>query len=203
MLASAQLHAADVDVVVTGPDGHGVRGIVIVAESAIAVGQRESRTAVMDQRNLQFVPDILVVQTGTAVDFPNSDQVKHQVYSFSGAKSFKLSLYAGHEYPPIVFDRAGLVTLGCNIHDNMIGYIYVTDSPYFGRTDASGHLLLHDLPRGSYTLVAWHSQIHDAPGGKLEQPLAVADATVAAAFHLKRAVKTEVHPMENMRWADY
>ncbi len=82
---------------------------------------RPGQKAIMDQRNLAFVPDVLVVQTGTAVDFPNSDQVRHQVYSFSDAKTFQLALYAGRAHAPVVFNRAGLVTLGCNIHDSMLG----------------------------------------------------------------------------------
>ena len=91
---------------------------------------------------------ILVIHTGTPVDFPNSDNVADQVYSFSPAKRFQLSLYRGHVYPPLIFDQGGLVVLGCNIHDNMLGYIYVTPSPYFGKTGVSGTLRLDGLPGG-------------------------------------------------------
>jgi plastocyanin len=145
--------AAELRVSVLDNKGHGVAGIVIVAESATAPpAKHAAHVEVMDQHHMQFVPNILVIQTGSAVDFPNSDQIEHQVYSFSPTKSFQLSLYAGHKYPPIVFDRPGLVTVGCNIHDFMIGYIYVTNSAFFGRTDADGQLQLHSLPAGSYTL---------------------------------------------------
>ena len=93
--------------------------------------------AIMDQVNLAFVPDVLVIPVHSTVQFPNSDAVSHQVYSFSSARQFQLPLYRGKPYPPVTFDQPGIVTLGCNIHDNMLAYIVVTAAPFFGRTDAA------------------------------------------------------------------
>ncbi|HET8698994.1 MAG TPA: methylamine utilization protein [Gammaproteobacteria bacterium] len=112
-------------------------------------------TAVMDQSHKAFVPHVLVVQTGTHVDFPNNDTVSHHVYSFSEAKSFELPLYKGDHYPPLVFDNAGVVVLGCNMHDDMLGYIVVVDTPYFALTDRSGKAHLPALPAGHYTVRVW------------------------------------------------
>jgi plastocyanin len=110
------LAAAELTISVLDPSGHGVAGVVLVAEPEAAVaGKHPARTTIMDQQNMQFVPNIVVVQTGGGVEFPNSDQIEHQVYSFSAAKTFQLSLYAGHKYPPVIFDRPGLVVVGCNI----------------------------------------------------------------------------------------
>ena len=92
----------------------------------------------MDQVNLAFAPDVLVIPVHSTVQFPNSDAISHQVYSFSSARHFQLPLYRGKPYPPVQFDQPGVVTLGCNIHDNMIAYMLVTDAPFFGRTDALG-----------------------------------------------------------------
>ena len=158
----------------------------------------------MDQRNLMFSPEVLVVRTGTAVDFPNSDQVRHMVYSFSGAKVFQLPLYAGHTQPPVVFEKPGLVTLGCNIHDNMLGYIYVTDSPWYGRTGSDGTLVLHELPAGSYTLRLWHPLLAES-GPQLEQRITLADGLAAAAsFQLTRALRQPLmHHGANKKWLDY
>jgi len=108
----------------------------------------------MAQRDKAFVPTLLVVQTGTPVSFPNFDTVRHHVYSFSPTKPFELKLYAGTPVAPVVFDRAGTATLGCNIHDRMLGYIHVVDTPYFGQTDAQGRVTL-DLPEGSHRLRVW------------------------------------------------
>jgi plastocyanin len=202
---SSRAAAADLSVAVLDSAGHSVAGIVIIAESDTAQPDKHAaRAAIMDQQHMQFVPRILVIQTGTAVDFPNSDQIQHQVYSFSEPKRFKLSLYAGHKYPPIVFDRPGLVTLGCNIHDGMIGYIYVTNSAFFGRSDDAGALQLHGLPAGSYTLTAWHPQIQEPGGSSLQLHLAVTEnGAPAQVFHLTRPLRVESTHSGDSRWTDY
>jgi hypothetical protein len=158
----------------------------------------------MDQRDLSFVPDVLVVRTGTAVEFPNSDKVRHQVYSFSGAKSFKLALYAGRAHPPVTFDRPGLVTLGCNIHDGMIGHIVVTDSPWFGRSDASGRMTFSALPEGSYTVRIWHARIADS-ASQLERPVQASDGrSEPVIFQLAKKLKPAQHNHgTDQRWDDY
>ena len=197
--------AAELPVTVLQPDGLPMAGAIVVAEPAVAAPKgRGPLQATMDQRDLAFVPDVLVVRTGTAVDFPNSDKVRHQVYSFSGAKSFKLALYAGREHPPVVFDKAGLVTLGCNIHDGMIGHILVTDSPWFGRTDDQGRITLQALPEGGYTVRVWHPRIADAPA-QLERTVQVGESRgEAATFQLTRKLKPALHNHgTDQRWDDY
>jgi plastocyanin len=197
--------AADLSVSVLDSAGHGVAGIVIIAESDSASPDKHlPRTAIMDQQAMQFVPRILVIQTGTGVDFPNSDQIQHQVYSFSAPKTFKLSLYAGHKYPPVVFDRPGLVTLGCNIHDGMIGYIYVTDSPYFGRSDDAGQLQLHGLPVGNYTLTASHPQMQEPGGNPAPLRVTLTDNNhPTPVFHLSRPLRSDATHAGDKRWTDY
>lgn len=142
-------------------DGQGPVADAVVslhrAGSAPAAAQ-----AVMDQRDSAFVPGVLPVQVGTTVSFPNSDTVQHQVYSFSPAKPFELPLYAGTPLAPVTFDRAGVVVVGCNIHDWMIGHIVVLDTPHFAKTDASGVARI-ELPAGSYQLQAWHARQATAP----------------------------------------
>jgi plastocyanin len=199
------LAAAELTISVLDPSGHGVAGVVLVAEPEAAVaGKHPARTTIMDQQNMQFVPNIVVVQTGGGVEFPNSDQIEHQVYSFSAAKTFQLSLYAGHKYPPVIFDRPGLVVVGCNIHDHMIGYIYVTDSPYFGRSNDSGQLSLHDLPAGNYRLTAWHPRMQEPDSSSLQMPQAVIDGSAnTAVFHLTHALKPSTAHSADKRWADY
>lgn len=109
----------------------------------------------MDQKNRQFVPRLLVIQTGTAVNFPNSDNVRHQVYSFSPSRKFQLPLYEGTPAQPIVFDKAGVVALGCNIHDRMSARIVVVDTPHFA-ISAKGHAELPELPAGGYDVRVWY-----------------------------------------------
>ena len=121
------------------------------------------RRAVMDQKNRIFVPHVLPVQTGTAVEFPNSDDIRHQVYSFSTAKTFQLPLYTGTPSKPIVFDKAGVASLGCNIHDRMSAYIVVVDTPHFGVTGKEGRVTLSNLSAGKYVENIWHSELSADP----------------------------------------
>jgi plastocyanin len=136
-------------------------------------------TAVMDQRDSTFVPGVLPVQVGTAVSFPNSDQVQHQVYSFSTPKPFELPLYAGTPRAPILFDQPGVVVVGCNIHDWMIGYIVVLDTPHFGKSGAEGTVRV-SAPPGRYTLRVWHPRL-DAP---VERPVELGEGRATLAMTL-------------------
>ncbi len=120
---------------------------------------------IMDQINSEFVPRQLVVTRGSEVSFPNSDVTRHQVYSFSPTKRFELPLYSGTPPDPVRFDSAGVVTLGCNIHDAMIGYIVVVDSDHWSQTGDDGVARLQGLPEGDYRLRIWHERIAAEPEG--------------------------------------
>lgn len=128
---------------------------VIVFDPLDATPAPSHDAAVIDQVNKKFVPRVSVVRTGTAITFPNSDRIRHQVYSFSHANTFTLKLYAGSPRTAVIFDRPGLVVLGCNIHDNMLAYVGVVDSPYFAKLGDSGTATLN-LPAGRYRLRVWH-----------------------------------------------
>lgn len=119
-----------------------------------------NKIKIMDQVNTQFLPHILAIQKDTQVRFPNSDSIKHHVYSFSQAKTFELQLYKELQADPLLFSNLGVVELGCNIHDWMLGYIFVVDTPYFGKTDIQGKVVL-DLPDGEYQLDVWHPRVQD------------------------------------------
>jgi plastocyanin len=112
--------------------------------------------AVIDQRQREFVPYVTVVQQGTQIRFPNSDHIRHHVYSFSPIKRFDLQLYKGTTAAPITFDQAGVAVLGCNIHDWMLAYVKVVDTPYFGQSTAKGVVHLSNIPAGRYELHIWH-----------------------------------------------
>lgn len=133
-----------------------------ISDSGIA--SAVTTTAIMDQINKQFVPYNLPVQAGTLVSFPNKDNIKHHVYSFSPAKRFELKLYAGANAEPVKFDRPGIVAMGCNIHDWMLGYIYVLDTPYFAKTDNNGTLSIRNLPEDNHYIVSvWHPRLKGNP----------------------------------------
>lgn len=116
----------------------------------------DDRVYIMDQINKEFDPHVLVVPVNSLVSFPNSDDIRHHVYSFSSAKTFELKLYAGKPKSPIRFDQEGVVVMGCNIHDSMIGYIYVSTHKNIYMSNEKGEVMLaHTLPVNS-TLQVWH-----------------------------------------------
>lgn len=184
VLMSVAGSAAAVQVQVNVDDGKKtlLADAVVSAHRLDAVVPVPVGKGIMDQRYSQFAPGVLAITVGSLVVFPNSDNIRHQVYSFSPAKTFDLPLYAGTPAAPVRFDTAGVVPIGCNIHDWMIGYIVVLDTPYFAKTDASGHAALA-LPPGKYRLRTWHPRLAGEPP---EETLTVVDAPIAArAVHLK------------------
>ena len=141
-----------------------------MANAVVSVDSARPATPVsaeIYQKDRAFHPHVLVVPVGSSVDFPNRDNTQHHVYSFSPAKTFNIELYADRPAAPIVFDKPGIVELGCNIHDHMQGFVVVTDTAATGRTDASGKvtLSLDALPsegsQGTVTLEIWHPRLPD------------------------------------------
>jgi len=148
--------------------------------------------AVMDQVNEAFTPDLLVVPLGSTVSFPNSDTVSHEVYSFSPAHPFQLPLYRGKPYPPQRFDKIGLVTLGCNIHDFMMAYIMVTDAAFYGRADAQGTWSA-EVPAGRYRIEVWHPRLNASAPPAREIVVSGADR---AAISIRLAERLRPAPLE-------
>lgn len=161
LLHGACTPAANLSVSVKLPDGRPLADAVVTVQS---IGKKLAPAtpihAVMDQMHRMFDPEVLVIPLGSSVSFPNSDSVSHQIYSFSPARRFQLPLYRGKPYPPVLFDRVGVVILGCNIHDWMIGYIDVTDAPFYGITNTQGTWTA-DVPAGHYEISIWHPRMHE------------------------------------------
>ena len=142
-------------------DGEPVDNGVLLFEPQFEVDEHQMPhqvPAIMNQIDKQFEPHVLVVKAGTEVTFPNADNLFHHVYSFSPTKQFELKLYKEFTAKPLRFENAGIVDIGCNIHDWMLGYIVVSDSPYFGKTDNEGQSSI-SLPHGEYTVRFWHPQV--------------------------------------------
>lgn len=129
--------------------------VVVYAEPGPRQGAGGCDQGGRDRTERQEIPArVTVVQSGSSISFPNHDSVRHHVYSFSPARTFELKLYAGTPAAPVLFDKAGSVVLGCNIHDPMIAFVQVVDTPWFGKTDATGRVRLEGLPAGDYRLKA-------------------------------------------------
>jgi plastocyanin len=193
---SGTIRAADLSVRVVDRRGQALGAVVVTAspDSGIVRPAGGPGHAVMDQKDRAFVPGVLAIAVGTSVDFPNSDSVSHQVYSFSPAKRFQLPLYKGQSHQPILFDKPGLVVLGCNIHDQMVGYIYVTSAPFFGTTQADGSAKLQGLAAGKYKLNIWSPLITDAPE-TLTMSVQIEEGNAAGVkFQLTRDLRARPEP---------
>ncbi len=153
--------------------------VAFVPESGPRIAKGSS--AEIEQRERQFAPRVTVVQTGTAVSFPNRDTVRHHVYSFSQAKAFELKLYIGTPAEPVVFDKPGTVVLGCNIHDQMVAWVHVVETPWFARS-TGGTARVAEVPAGSYRLQVWHPRW---PDGKLPHVQDVRVGSTATALTVR------------------
>ena len=155
--------AADVNVAVANAAGAPLADAVVMLEPVGAhLPVRPMANVQIAQHDLQFSPAVSVVTVGTPVLFPNRDSVRHHVYSYSAAKTFQIKLYAGVPHTPIVFDKPGVAVLGCNIHDGMIAWVVVTDTPLWARSAADGRAHVADVPPGSYRLHVWHASLTEA-----------------------------------------
>lgn len=174
-----------VQVTVTDDQGKVLPEAVVFLDSADARAAFKPLVGVeVAQAAKQFIPTVAVVTVGSQVSFPNRDTVRHHVYSFSPAKTFDLKLYTGTPANPVLFDRPGVVVLGCNIHDRMISWILVLETPYFGKTQPSGLVTLPDVPPGTYQLKVWHAGLPVGTPAQ-ERSLTVGAATTAAVVSLR------------------
>jgi plastocyanin len=197
--------AGTIEVTVLDRDGNPVPDVAVFVEATEHPGYPATTKAiaVMDQYDRRFVPHLLVVQTGTSVEFPNSDTIAHHVYSFSHPNHFKLPIYKGDAHPPVTFDDSGIVILGCNIHDNMLGYILVVDTPAFAKTDADGRAVLDTGLTGDGSVSVWSPRIRDDLDA-LKVAVRADDAPAALTVQLAKSLRP-AHPddSETLSWSEY
>lgn len=177
--------ATNIGAVVVDDKGKPLKDAVITVHVPSTKKVQKPGRKVMDQINKEYVPHVLVVEKGTPVYFPNKDDIRHHVYSFSRAKKFELPLYKGTPAKPIVFDKTGVVKLGCNIHDWMLGYIYVVDTPYYAISDDNGRVKISDIPAGEAKIMVWHSRMKGKPEKTIKQIHLSAGDTASVEFQLK------------------
>jgi plastocyanin len=147
----------------------------------------------MAQKDMSFVPFVLVVPAGAEVAFPNLDPILHHVYSFSPAKPFELKLYGRDETRVVKFDKPGLVSVGCNIHDDMTGFIRVVDTPYAAKTNAQGEATVNGLPAGGARVTLWHPYLK-APRGEMVRAVSIPATGV---LRLAQAMDLRAAPMKH------
>ncbi|NYE60275.1 plastocyanin [Duganella sp. 1224] len=171
LMGATHAGATGVAVQVQDATGKALPDTVIYIEPESGAAPARPASAVIEQKGLKFLPLVTVVQTGATINFPNNDKVRHHIYSFSPAHKFDQKLYSGQAASPQVFDKAGTVVLGCNIHDKMIAYVKVVDTPYFAKTDGAGAARIELPAGGKYVVKAWH--YNTVGGATPEQTLTV------------------------------
>ncbi len=190
--------AASVEVRVLDRTGKPVPDVVVTLNDQRRATAAEARnlSMTMDQVNMRFVPELLVAPVGAKVAFRNSDTVSHQVYSFSPAKPFQLSLYRGSGNPPVLFDKPGLVVLGCNIHDEMVAYIFVTAAPLYGKTDARGRIAWNNANDGPAMVAIWSPLLADADAGSRQITVSGSsqETPQVVEFRLSKALRGSPYP---------
>ncbi len=161
--ASTPVWAATVDVNITGSDGRPAAFAVaelFPIESSAAIPQSHlPAEAIIEQRNETFIPLVTIIRRGGHVVFTNSDHTMHQVYSFSTIKQFAFEIDRGQKSAPMVFDQPGVAAIGCNIHDQMVTFVYVADTPWAVPTDTKGHAEIDQVPPGNYRVSVWDPQL--------------------------------------------
>lgn len=195
-------------ILVQDAEGQPVPGAVVFLETATANPLGSPATVVIDQRDKRFVPRVSVIQTGTVVSFPNNDSVSHHVYSFANSNSFELPLYKGETRPSITFENPGLVTLGCNIHDSMLGYILIVDTPYFSTTDKTGIALL-SVPDSIFSpqgIRIWSPRLDNTnilSAAKTEMLNTAADSTILALTVNEKLGPDSDSAVSSLNWDEY
>jgi plastocyanin len=183
----ASAHAPGGELTVTIDDGHGepaADAVVSLRRDDAAQGEsRAAVTRIIDQRHETFLPYVEIFRPGDSVVFKNSDRTRHHVYSFSVAKSFEFVIAPGEQSTPVTLDRAGEISVGCNIHDHMITHLFVSDAPWVARSDADGRVAFKNLPKGAYTLDVWHPQLRPGRAGPHEA-VAIGEAPVTAKYSM-------------------
>jgi plastocyanin len=186
LVLAAPLGAAPLTVRVVDASGRPVRDAVVTLYPSgnAARAPKAGGRYVVSQQNMQFHPFLTIVPVGADVSFPNLDNTKHHVYSFSPAKRFELKLFAKDQSRTVHFDKPGAVALGCNIHDQMSAFIVVTDSAWTARTNVQGMVAFNDAPNAPGRLTVWAAYLR-APGGTLQQPIAAGQRTASFTVRLR------------------
>jgi plastocyanin len=165
--------AGDLVVAVTTPDGKPLADAVVTLPASPGAKPAFPWKLEIAQKDKQFAPFVLVTPVGAEVAFPNLDKFRHHVYSFSKGNKFELELYGKEDKRSVTFKAAGTAALGCNIHDQMVAFVRVVDTPFAGKTDASGVATLRAAPDGAAKLTVWH------PYARAKDQVVVSDVNVA------------------------
>ncbi len=164
LAAPTLLFAGDLTGTVTVRGVRSPENVVIYFGNKVGAEElpKPEKNPVMDQRKLLFIPHVMCVPVGTTVDFPNNDEVPHNVFSPSKVKKFNLGTYKVGVVKQVTFDKAGLVPLLCTIHPEMSAFILVLETPHYAISDKDGAYRISGIPAGTYKVKTWHEKLKPA-----------------------------------------
>ncbi len=152
--------AGDVKGTVKVLGGKGLENVVVYIERVEGkTFSPPAKPVILDQVRMTFVPHILPILAGTTIDFPNSDSTRHNVFSPSKLMKFNLGTYPAGVTKKLVFDKPGVITILCNVHPEMSGFILVLQNPYYAMPDRRGVYTISEVPPGKHRLIAWHERL--------------------------------------------
>lgn len=169
------------EVTVKDQNGKPIKDAVVYLAQDNSTVKAPTSPILVDQVDKEFIPYMTAIQAGTKINFPNNDKIRHQVYSFSEAKRFEIPLYTGTPSDPILFEKPGVIALGCNIHDWMSAYIFVANSPFFAVTDENGKATIEGLSGNNSAIEAWHPTVK---GSASDTRQTVSDTNSSISFTL-------------------
>ena len=176
------------------PVGDAVIALIPLPPTPVPAAPATLTPATVAQKGGEFRPYVTAIRVGTRVEFPNQDEVQHQVYSLSAAKRFEIPLYGGSTTHSEVFDQPGIVSLGCNIHDWMVAYVIVLDTPWFATGGPDGHAVLTAPPPGHYRCEVWHPRLGQ-PGFMVAEE----NLVIAAGADARREFTLTLRPDRRIR----
>jgi plastocyanin len=193
LLCTARTRAADVSITITDQKGQPVADAVLSLTRLDAItppSPPQTEIPEIVQSNKQFSPFVTVVRTGTTVAFPNLDSIEHYLYSQSAAKAFQFPLYAPGKSEKVTFDKPGIVALGCDIHDTMIAYVIVVDTPWYAHTGAKGTATIANVPPGRYRADTWNARLAEINRSEITIPAGTTPLSITRQFELNPPRRT-------------
>lgn len=207
LVSESHCYGANLNSFIADDEGKPVEYAVVTA-TPTSFAIKDSKTQLVmtvDQVDKEFIDYVTPIQVGTTVQFPNNDKIRHHIYSFSPAKKFEIPLYppGANANNKVLFDKPGVVVIGCNIHDWMKAYIYVVETPYFARSDSNGKTIINNLPAGQYDVTVWHPNVQLAPQAQKLSVDQVNSADVKFTLHLTRQWHSRRAPISEGRGGLY
>jgi len=188
-IISASALAADITISVVDQKSNSVVDGYVELFSLSGTSKAKVSSGTIDQVDKEFTPLVSAIPVGSTIFFPNSDNIQHQIYSFSKSKEFDLPLFAKNDTQKVVFDTAGIILMGCNIHDWMLSFLYVYESAFFAQTNTNGAVIFSDVPAGEYELRTWSPRLKNNRAPVIQKLSISENQTITQTIKVRKKIR--------------